>query len=115
MIKKIIKLMLPKQIIQYLKLIKNKIMSLEITKIYNTKTGLYCLPLFSFQDIIKKQIIDDKVWGEFVYNTSKDYIEENSIVLDAGANFGQLSVLFSKLKKNVTVYSFEFLNLFLNY
>lgn len=107
MIKKIIKLILPKQIIQYLKLIKNKIMSLEITKIYNTKTGRYCLPLFSFQDIIKKQIINDKVWGEFVYNTSKDYIEENSIVIDAGANFGQLSVLFSKLKKNVTVYSFE--------
>ena len=65
------------------------------------------MPFFSYQDIIKKDIKSNKIWGEFVYNIAKEHIEENTIVLDAGANFGQLSILFSKLKKDVIVYSFE--------
>jgi FkbM family methyltransferase len=102
-----IKNLIPHSIKKILKKIRNKVTSLETLKLYKTKTGNYYMPFFSYQDIIKKDIINDKIWGKFVYDIAKEYIEENTIVLDAGANFGQLSVLFSKLKKNVEVYSFE--------
>ena len=102
-----IKNILPVPLKKILKKMRDKVASLEILKLYKTKTGNYYMPLFSYQDIIKKDIINDKVWGEFVYNIAKEHVDENTIVLDAGANFGQLSILFSKLKKNVEVYSFE--------
>ena len=104
---KIIKNFLPSSIKIILKKMRDKVTSLEILKLYKTKTGNYYMPFFSYQDIIKKDIINDKIWGEFVYNIAKEHVNENTIVLDAGANFGQLSILFSKLKKNVEVYSFE--------
>ena len=65
------------------------------------------MPFFSYQDIIKKKILENKIWGEEVYNISKKFIKNDTIVLDAGANFGQMSILFSQLEKNVEVYSFE--------
>ena len=102
-----IKPFLPKKIKYYLKKLRDKVASLEILKLYKTITGLYYLPFFAYQDIIKKDIINNKIWGKFVYDIAQNYIEENTIVLDAGANFGQLSILFSQLKKNVEVYSFE--------
>ena len=98
---------LPHSIKVILKKMRDSVASLETLKLYKTKTGNYYMPFFSYQDIIKKDIINDKIWGEFVYNIAKEHIEENTIVLDAGANFGQLSILFSKLKKDVKVYSFE--------
>ena len=59
------------------------------------------MPFFSYQDIIKKKILENKIWGEEVYNISKKFIKNDTIVLDAGANFGQMSILFSQLEKNV--------------
>tara|TARA_B100000787_G_C16146545_1_gene274510 strand:- start:232 stop:1023 length:792 start_codon:yes stop_codon:yes gene_type:complete len=99
--------LLPNSLRVILKKLRDKISSLETLKLYKTKTGYYYLPFFSYQDIIKKDIVNDKIWGEFVYDISKEYIKDDTIVLDAGANFGQLSILFSKLKKDVKVYSFE--------
>tara|TARA_B100000787_G_scaffold110031_1_gene81887 strand:- start:7883 stop:8674 length:792 start_codon:yes stop_codon:yes gene_type:complete len=98
---------LPHSIKVILKKMRDSVASLETLKLYKTKTGNYYMPFFSYQDIIKKDIKNNKIWGEFVYNIAKEHIEENTIVLDAGANFGQLSILFSKLKKDVIVYSFE--------
>ena len=103
-IMKNIKNFLPHPIKIILKKMRDKVASLEILKLYKTKTGNYYMPLFSYQDIIKKDIINDKIWGEFVYNIGKEHIEENTIVLDAGANFGQLSILFSKLKNNTSIH-----------
>jgi FkbM family methyltransferase len=34
-------------------------------------------------------------------------IKSESIVIDIGSNFGQLSILFSKLYKNIEAHSFE--------
>ena len=91
----------------YLKKIRNFFTSLEYLKLYKTKTGYFYMPFFSYQDIIKKKILENKIWGEEVYNISKKFIKNDTIVLDAGANFGQMSILFSQLEKNVEVYSFE--------
>ena len=80
---------------------------IQILKKYKTKTGIYYLPLFAFKDGIKNEIINNKIFDEHVYLAGKVCIEPNSIVIDAGANYGQYSILFSKVKEDVEVYSFE--------
>lgn len=84
-----------------------KIFNIKKLKLYRTKTGNYYLPFFAFRDVVRNTIIDNKVFDNDVYECSKKYIKENSVVIDAGANYGQLSILFSKEKPNVKVYAFE--------
>ena len=84
-----------------------KIFNIKALKLYKTLTGNYYLPRFAFKDLIRNEIIDNKIFDSQIYNTGKHYIKDNTIVLDVGSNFGQLSVLFSKYKNNVEVYSFE--------
>ena len=87
--------------------IRLKIFNLKKLKLYKTVTGNYYLPQFALKDLIRNEIIDNKIFDKKVYETAVKFIEEDTIVLDIGANFGQLSVLLSKYKKNVEVYSFE--------
>ena len=90
-----------------LKKIYKKITSSKRLKVYNTKTGKFYLPKYAYKDIIRNQIINNKKFDYEIFELSQKYIKENSIVLDAGANYGQLSILFSKIQKNIDVYSFE--------
>ena len=87
--------------------IRLKIFNLKKLKLYKTVTGNYYLPQFALKDLIRNEIIDNKIFDKKVYETAVKFIDEDTIVLDIGANFGQLSVLLSKYKKNVEVYSFE--------
>ncbi len=87
--------------------IRLKIFNIKKLKLYKTKTGNYYLPQFALKDLIRNEIIDDKIFDRKVYENAIKHVKENTIVLDVGANFGQLSVLLSKCKKNVEVYSFE--------
>lgn len=84
-----------------------KIFNIKTLKLYKTKTGNYYLPFFAFRDVVRNTIIENQIFDHDVYEISKKFIKENSIVIDAGANYGQLSVLFSKVKPNVEVYAFE--------
>ncbi len=84
-----------------------KVFNLKKIKLYKTSTGNYFLPQFAFKDLIRNEIIDNKIFDKKVFEIAKKHIKENSIVLDVGSNFGQMSVLFSKLGKNIEVYSFE--------
>ena len=90
-------------------LIRDERKSIHSSKLikYNTLTGMYYLPKYAFQDVIRKEIIKNRVFDEYVFNLSKVYIKPDSIVIDAGANYGQMSILYSKLYNNVEVYSFE--------
>jgi len=76
-------------------------------KKFNTVTGIYFLPKFAYQDVIRREIIKNRIFDKDVFDLSKKFIKPNSIVIDAGANYGQMSILFAKLYKNVDVYSFE--------
>ena len=79
--------------------IRLKIFNLKKIKLYKTTTGNYYLPQFALKDLIRNEIIDNKIFDKKVFEIATKYIKKNSIVLDVGANFGQLSVLFSKHKK----------------
>lgn len=78
-----------------------------VLKKYITATGTYYLPKYAYQDVIRKEIIKNRIFDKEVFDLSKKYITSNSIVIDAGANYGQISVLFSKLFPDLTIYSFE--------
>jgi FkbM family methyltransferase len=78
----------------------------KVLKKYSTSTGVYFLPKFAFSDIIAKEIKKNRIYDKEIYLEAKKFIKSKSIVIDVGANFGQLSILFSKLK-NVEVHSFE--------
>jgi FkbM family methyltransferase len=84
-----------------------KIFNLKKIKLYKTATGNYYLPQFALKGLIRNEIIDNKIFDKKVYEIAIKYVKDNTIVLDVGANFGQLSVLLSKCKNNVEVYSFE--------
>ena len=89
------------------KKIRFLIWNLKYLKKFKTKTGYYYLPFFAFKDRIRNKIIDNKISDEKVYNIIKNLVKADSIVLDVGANYGQLSILWSQCKANVTVYAFE--------
>ena len=76
--------------------------------LHETATGRFYLPADAKMDIIARAIIDSKVYDEKVYFTALKHIKPGPAVLDVGANFGQMSVLYSKaVGPTGKVYSFE--------
>lgn len=87
--------------------IENRLMNLRYLKLYKTTTGKYYLPYFAKYDMIKNSIINNDIFDRKVYEVGKKFIKANTIVLDIGSNYGQLSNLYSLSNTNVRVYSFE--------
>jgi len=81
--------------------------NLTICKLYETKNGKYYLPVFAYRDMIAIEIKNNRIYQSEILDLAKHYVEENTVVLDVGSNFGQLTIELSKLKKNVLIYSFE--------
>ena len=76
---------------------------------YNeTKTGNYFLPTDAVNDIIAKAIKNHEIFDVEIYQCASKHIKEGTVVLDVGSNFGQMSILFSKLVgENGEVHAFE--------
>lgn len=75
---------------------------------FKTKTGNYYLPTDAYEDIVARAIIDGRVFEDEVVSIAKSYIKPKSVVLDVGANYGQMSVIFAEaVGLNGKVYSFE--------
>ena len=92
---------------------RKSIHSNELKK-FNTDTGVYYLPKYAYQDVIRNEIIKNRIFDLKIFNLAKKFIEPNSAIIDAGANYGQMSVLFSKICSNCIVYSFEASNYIFN-
>lgn len=76
--------------------------------LHHTATGDYYLPTDAHQDVIAIAIKNNKIFDKEVLDIASKYIKQGTAVLDIGANFGQMSVLFSKLVgDNGTIFSFE--------
>lgn len=75
---------------------------------YQTPLGNFYLPVDAPDDIVINAIKEGRVFEPEVVETAKRFIKKDSIVLDVGANFGQMSILFSKMVgKNGVIYAFE--------
>jgi FkbM family methyltransferase len=103
-----LKLLNPKKLLFLLpRWLRFKIFNIKTLKFYKTKTGNYYLPFFALRDVVRNTIVDDKIFDYDVYKYAELFVKEDTIVIDAGANYGQMSILFSQLKPNVIVYAFE--------
>lgn len=75
---------------------------------YETPIGNYFLPTDVSLDIIKENMQWGNVFEPPVIEVAKKYIKKGSTVLDVGTNFGQMSIIFSKLAGDTgKVYSFD--------
>jgi FkbM family methyltransferase len=77
-------------------------------KLHETETGKYFLPVDAVEDHVASSIRNNKVFDLEVVDCVKNFIADGSVVLDIGANFGQMTVIFSKVVgDNGKVFSFE--------
>lgn len=74
---------------------------------YETPIGNYFFPKKCFKDDVANSIKKGKIFDELILNSAKPFIKPGTAILDIGANYGQMSIEFSKISKDVTVYAFE--------
>jgi FkbM family methyltransferase len=75
---------------------------------YRTSTGCYYLPVDAINDEIANYIKSNLFFEPEIVEIAKEYIDQGSTVLDIGANFGQMSLLFSQVVgADGQVFSFE--------
>ena len=80
----------------------------ERVQLYETPTGRYYLPTDAPQDHVIQCIKTGGIFEPEIIETAKAYIWPGSTVLDVGANFGQMSVFFSRfVGAGGEVHSFE--------
>ncbi len=76
--------------------------------LYKTDLGDFYLPAHAPGDIVINCIKEGKVFEPEVVETARRFIKKGSVVLDVGANFGQMAILFSKMTgEDGIVYAFE--------
>lgn len=76
--------------------------------LHETATGNYYLPTDAHQDVVANAIKGNQIFEQEVVNLASKYIKPNTTVLDIGANFGQMSILFSNMVgAKGKVYSFD--------
>jgi FkbM family methyltransferase len=75
---------------------------------FTTSTGNYYLPRDAQADYIAIAIRANQIFDEPIVNVAKKYGRPGTAVLDVGANFGQMSILFSDIVGPAgKVYSFD--------
>lgn len=90
--------------------IQHKVRSTKSTRLtlYKTSTGTYYLPTDAKADIVAQTIIQNNIFENEVYLLASKYIKVGTTVLDVGANFGQMSILFSQQTGDTgKIYSFD--------
>lgn len=81
-----------------------------------TPIGNYYLPMQFEVDAVASTLVRGKFFEPEIIETAKKYIKTNTAVLDLGANFGQMSIEFSKLVgESGRVYSVEAQNFVFNF
>jgi FkbM family methyltransferase len=75
---------------------------------YSTVTGNYYLPALAESDGVANTIKAGRIFEPEVVETAKKYIRSGTVVLDVGANYGQMSLFFSTFTgPEGMVFSFE--------
>lgn len=75
---------------------------------YKTPIGNYYLPSNAPNDVIMKSMRAGLIFDKVIIDDAMYYVREGTAVLDIGANFGQMSLLFSRaVGRFGKVFSFE--------
>jgi len=79
-----------------------------ILEYFETPIGNYILPNNAPRDIVINSMKFGKIFEPEVIDVAQQYIKNGTVVLDVGANFGQMSMMFSKfVGSEGAVYAFE--------
>ena len=79
-------------------------------EVHNTDYGVFALPRFPEQDVIRQAIISNDIFDRDIVKAAYGVIKPRTSVIDLGANFGQMTVIFAQLLKyqsGYCVYSVE--------
>ncbi len=79
----------------------------EWLNFYDTATGKYFLPKYIKKDLVANHLKSGLYFEPEVIDIAKSFIKDGTAVLDVGANYGQMSICFSKLTPAGRVFSFE--------
>lgn len=74
---------------------------------YKTPIGNYYLPKNSTSDHVANKIKEGNLFDETIINIAKTFIKPNTAILDIGANYGQMSIEFSRIAPSCRIYAFE--------
>lgn len=74
---------------------------------YETPIGKYYLPQNIKSDLVANHLKSGLYFEPEVIDIAKFFIKDRTAVLDVGANYGQMSISFSKQTPNGKVFSFE--------
>ena len=79
-----------------------------ILEYFETPIGNYILPNNAPADIVINSMKFGKIFEPEVVDVAQQYIKKGTVVLDVGANFGQMSIMFSRFAgSNGSIYAFE--------
>jgi FkbM family methyltransferase len=77
-------------------------------KLVATPLGQFALPMFPDNDVITQSITAGRVFEPEIVDVARQYVSRGSTVIDVGANFGQMTLLFSQMVgPQGTVYALE--------
>jgi FkbM family methyltransferase len=74
---------------------------------YETATGNYYLPKNCKGDGVANNIKEGKIFDQHIIDIAKAYLRPDTIVLDIGANYGQMAIEFSRIAPSCEIYAFE--------
>lgn len=84
------------------------IFSVKPVSYHETALGNYYVPCGAPNDIIAREMRAGRVFEPLVLETARQWIRPGTVVLDVGANFGQMAILFSQLAGDAgMVFAFE--------
>lgn len=77
-------------------------------RIFRNKAGRFAVPLFPDDDVITQSIVAGTVFEPEIVEIARQYIRPGTVAIDVGANFGQMTMLFSGMVgPEGAVYSIE--------
>jgi FkbM family methyltransferase len=74
---------------------------------YKTPVGNYYLPKDCTGDGVANDIKEGRLFDKVIIDVAKTYIRPDTTILDIGANYGQMSIEFSRFAPSCQVYAFE--------
>jgi len=87
---------------------KNKAHSSEPNlDFYKTPKGNYYLPKNCTGDGVANAIKTGILYDQAIFDVAKSFVKPNTLILDIGANYGQMAIEFSKIADNTQVWAFE--------
>lgn len=88
--------------------VQRKSIRTDRLKLHDTATGKYYLPEDAVEDHVANTIINNQIFDKEIIDCASLYIKPGTVVLDVGANYGQMSILFSKMTgERGKVFSFD--------